>query len=152
MELIFIKKAQNVEAEKCYRVIHVPYDKKKVLFDSCIFPQEPVKDQGMISKFWHGKSLKMPDSAHKLDFCAAAHLRGEYDDIEQCKIGDINQVLDKIMSVYDSSFNAKKANILDRKEVHFYDPTNASEVLTIYLLRPIYSYADNSRSIGILVV
>ena len=120
MELIFINKAQCDEARNCYRVLDIPHcENGRVIFDSCIYPQEPNKEQKSF--------LKLPDTSHELMFCAEAHLKREYDNIEQCEIEDINQVCDKIISVYFSSFTAKKANIKDYKGMAFYD-ADVSEV------------------------
>uniref|UniRef100_A0A1X7SNE2 Uncharacterized protein n=1 Tax=Amphimedon queenslandica TaxID=400682 RepID=A0A1X7SNE2_AMPQE len=122
-----MNKAQDDEADNCFRVINIPRNGDKInIFDSCIYPQEPDKDQGKWSKFWHGKYLKIPDTAHKLEFCMEAHLKREYDAIEQCEIGDVSQVLERILSVHSSSLNAKKVNISDNNEIDFYD-SNASE-------------------------
>lgn len=128
VELIFINKAQYDEARYCYRVLDIPRNaNKKDIFDSCIYPQEPDVKQWLISKVWYGRSLKDPGKAHDLEFCSEAHLRREYDDIEHCEIGDVNQVWEKILSVHSCSSNAGKANIKSYKRIAYYN-SNASEV------------------------
>ena len=128
VELIFIHKAQYEEAYHCYRVLDIPRNvDEKDIFDSCIYPQKPDKKQWKLSKLWYGESLKDPGKAHELEFCAEAHLRGEYDDIEHCEIGDVNQVCEKILSVHSCSSNARKASIKFYKGIAFYS-SNASEV------------------------
>ena len=120
MELVFINKAQCDEANNCYRVLNIPHcDNKRFIFDSCIYPQEPDKEQRNF--------LKAPDTSYELKFCAEAHLKREYDNIEQCEIEDVNQVCDKIISVHYSLSTAEKANIKDYKGMAFYD-SDASEV------------------------
>lgn len=128
VELIFINKAQYDEAYHCYRVLDIPRNAdEKDIFDSCTYPQEPDEKQGKWNKFWHGESLKDPGKAHDLEFCAEAHLKGEYDDIECCEIGDVNQVCEKILSVHSCLSNTRKANIKSYKGIAFYS-SNASEV------------------------
>lgn len=127
VELIFIKNAQYEEASYCYRVIDIPQVDEKDIYDSCIYPQKPDKKQGRLNKFWYGESLKQPGNLHDMGFCADAHLKREYDEIERCEIGDINQVCEKILSVYQCSTSARKANIKDGKSDYFYKST-ASEV------------------------
>uniref|UniRef100_A0A1X7TM97 Uncharacterized protein n=1 Tax=Amphimedon queenslandica TaxID=400682 RepID=A0A1X7TM97_AMPQE len=130
VEFIFINKPNNDEVDNCFRRIDVPrYVDRKDIFDSCIYPQQVDSDQGMFSKllFWQGKSLKVPDTAHNLEYCAEAHLRREFNAIEQCEIRDVNQVYEKILSVHSSLSNARKANIVDKKDMDFYD-SNASKV------------------------
>ena len=130
-ELIFITRPQNDEALKCYRVLNIPKNtNQKDVFDSCIYPQVP--EEGtltQLSNLWHGTvSLKSPGISHKLDFCAKAHLRQEYDSIKKCDIGNVFKICEKILSVHSCSSRAIKANIeKNYKERPFYD-SNASQV------------------------
>ncbi|XP_019856423.1 PREDICTED: uncharacterized protein LOC109584956 [Amphimedon queenslandica] len=129
-ELIFIQKPQYEEASCCYRVLDVPrnIDKKEV-FDSCIYPQVPDKEQGRLSKWWHGTTLKLPASSHSLDFCAQAHLGKEYDNIKQCEIGDAVLVCEKILSVHQCLSKAYKVDTNSiNEEMAFYN-SNASQII-----------------------
>ncbi|XP_019852637.1 PREDICTED: uncharacterized protein LOC109582396 [Amphimedon queenslandica] len=134
VELMFIKKPQYEEASSCYRVLNISINtdiKEKDVFDSCIYPQIPNKEQGMISKFLHGASLELPPAIYNnLDFCADVHLQKEYDSIEKCEITDAVEVCKKILSVHHCLSKAIKANIksTNYKEMPFYN-SNASEVI-----------------------
>lgn len=136
VELMFIKKPQYEEASFCYRVLNIPLNtdiKEKDVFDSCIYPQIPNKEQGVISKFWYGASFKLPPTIfNNLKFCAEVHLQKEYDSIEQCEITDAVEVCKKILSVHHCLSKAIKANIksTNYKEMPFYN-SNASEVYIV---------------------
>lgn len=144
VEHIFIKKT---DPNSCYRVLTLPrvtiHSNKHDIFDSCIYPQVFDEERWLVTRYMFGESLKVPDLSNELDFCIKAHLKTDYETIENCQVDVVEKTCDKIFSVNYCLSNAKKAATLlndDFKEVVFYE-SNVSEVQTIiYCLMLSYIY------------